>query len=315
MIFFLYGPNTYASRKKLRELVEGFRVKSGSSFSIERFDAEERQVAEARAAIGSSSLFQEKKLVVVERVLSAGTWWPEVRRFLKEWGRTADTNFIFWDEDVGERYAEEVRELRVASEKAQEFTSPTPADVMRFIAEHPTARRQKLSPSYQTALIQRFGPDLWGINNELEKAACATHPEAPIGLSRQERPYVFLDALVEGRPDAMAHFFSLREAGVDDFYIWGSLVSAVRALAAFTAAGETKGAAASVEKGLRLHAFVAQKARRQAKRFTKGFLLDLYRDLFDWDTRLKTGGAALEDAVWAIGARIRESGTGRIGAI
>ena len=72
---------------------------------------------------------------------------------------------------------------------------------------------------------------------------------------------------------------------------------------------------ASVEKGLRLHAFVAQKARRQAKRFTKGFLLDLYRDLFDWDTRLKTGGAALEDAVWAIGARIRESGTGRIGAI
>ena len=40
MIYSLYGPDTYRSRQKLKQIIEEFQKKSGGHLSLEKFDAE-----------------------------------------------------------------------------------------------------------------------------------------------------------------------------------------------------------------------------------------------------------------------------------
>jgi len=64
MIYSLYGPDTYRSRQKLKEIIAEFQKKSGNALSLEKFDAEEDDFSKIVSAAENQSLFQEKKLVV-----------------------------------------------------------------------------------------------------------------------------------------------------------------------------------------------------------------------------------------------------------
>src|SRR3989338_2968015 len=98
MIFVLYGSDTYSSRKGLNNLIARFREKNGLTLIVERFDAEEDPLDDMKKIAGAVSLFQEQRLIVVERIFSKSVGpFEVVRAHLAEWSGMKDTHFIFWE--------------------------------------------------------------------------------------------------------------------------------------------------------------------------------------------------------------------------
>ena len=112
MIFVLYGSDTYSSRKELNNLIARFREKNGLTLIVERFDAEEDPLDDMKKIAGAVSLFQEQRLIVVERIFSKSVGpFEVVRAHLAEWSGMKDTHFIFWESAVPKTASENLKEL------------------------------------------------------------------------------------------------------------------------------------------------------------------------------------------------------------
>lgn len=69
MLYLLYGSDTLRSQQKLNEIIEEFRRAAGSNLTVYRFDAEEEDCASINAVLEGESLFQARKLVVIQHAL------------------------------------------------------------------------------------------------------------------------------------------------------------------------------------------------------------------------------------------------------
>src|SRR3989338_5524638 len=159
MIYILYGPGTYRSRQKLKEIIAEFQKKSGNALSLEKFDAEEDDFSKIVSAAENQSLFQEKKLVVIERFFtSKKTAYETLKKKLKQWQESKTNVFIFWDEDVAAK--KEFKEFLKFAEKSQEFKELAPAQIRSFIDKEMLAQKLRFSEKEKTALMNRFKNNL-----------------------------------------------------------------------------------------------------------------------------------------------------------
>ena len=71
MIFFLYGPDTFRRRQKLKALIQRFQEKVdelGQSLSF--IDAPKATLRDIQEKIGSASLFAKKRMLVIEDIFA-----------------------------------------------------------------------------------------------------------------------------------------------------------------------------------------------------------------------------------------------------
>ena len=69
MLIFLYGPDLFRLSRKLDRIIEEYKKKAvGLGFSV--FDAQESDVKDFFSGIRQSSLFPEKKFIVVKNPIS-----------------------------------------------------------------------------------------------------------------------------------------------------------------------------------------------------------------------------------------------------
>ena len=66
MFYLIHGNDTYRSREKLREVIDAYRDTHQSGLSFFQIDLEEERSEDVEHIFGSSSLFPEKKLVVLK---------------------------------------------------------------------------------------------------------------------------------------------------------------------------------------------------------------------------------------------------------
>src|SRR3989344_4524929 len=97
MIYILYGPDTYRSRKKLNEIIAQYREKAGNNFNLHRFDAKDDKTEDIKRACESGSLFEAKKLVVIEYAFVAAESFPQIKSAVAAARHALDTILILWD--------------------------------------------------------------------------------------------------------------------------------------------------------------------------------------------------------------------------
>ena len=71
MVFFLYGNDTFRSIRKLKEIVAKYRSKHKSGFNLLKTEANEEGFEQLKDRIETISMFSEKKLIIIEDLLSA----------------------------------------------------------------------------------------------------------------------------------------------------------------------------------------------------------------------------------------------------
>ena len=72
MIIFLYGPDTFRSRRKMNEMIAKFRREiDPAGTNIELVNGEKADLAKLNEAIASASLLAKKRLIVIENFFAS----------------------------------------------------------------------------------------------------------------------------------------------------------------------------------------------------------------------------------------------------
>lgn len=120
MIFVLYGSDTFRSKQKLKDIIGEYRQKAGEDLAVYRFDAEEADLMAINAALEGESLFQRRKLVVIQHALRSDQFKGLRLKSLK------NTAVVFWERELDAAAKKHFEELKQIGAKIQEFRAPAP---------------------------------------------------------------------------------------------------------------------------------------------------------------------------------------------
>lgn len=118
MLYILHGSDTARSQQKLKEIIEIFRQKNGGDLSVYRFDAEDENPAAIHTVLESGSLFQQKKLVVIQHALRSAAFKSLKIQKFKD---TKDTIVILREWELDAAGLKHVAEIKPWCSKIQEF--------------------------------------------------------------------------------------------------------------------------------------------------------------------------------------------------
>ena len=69
MIYFIYGEDSYRSKRKLEEIVLGYKEKHKSGLNLIYVDANDEDFSDFYSHLKINSMFAEKKLIIIKNVL------------------------------------------------------------------------------------------------------------------------------------------------------------------------------------------------------------------------------------------------------
>lgn len=329
MIIFIYGEDTFRSRKKLAELKEHFRNKfDPSGESLTAIDGETASLEKIGQAVGHSSLFSSKRMIIVESVLAnkSGEIFENLVLYLKEFEKKKnkdDNIIIFWEEGIGEK--EGPKKKTAAPKKSrnkkdilldfllsQKFIYPfkplSNTETIDWIKNEAKAKGGQIAGEAATLLSSFLGNDLWQADNELEKLInFKTAQQLRLGGESKgmiteedvkdlvrgqfdERIFALTDAISnKNKKEAIRLLEEQAEAGLADAYLLSMIERQFKILAQVKKASEEGLTSRKIMSLFKLHPFVADKAIAQARRFTLESLKNIMDKLIEIDYLLKRG--------------------------
>ena len=317
MIYVFHGDDTFSASEALAALAEAVGPEDVRAPNVSRFDAAGFSVNAFMAAAMVVPFLAERRLVVVHGLLETAAGQGGGRRGRRQPGEglgaaaglpeaLADlpefTDAVFMDGRVtaANPLLREMQALGKERVQVRSFAPLRREELKQWARERAARKGANLSPAAADLLAEYVGPNLWAMDNELEKLAVyrsagevveAEDVEALTASLRESSVFDLVDALIEGRGDrAMAKLQALLTEGAGGPY----LVSMVARQARLTALGQEllRLRAPREEWGQRLGVasdFVVRKTADQARRFPAQAVGALYRLLVEADLAMKSG--------------------------
>ena len=310
MIFFLFGPDTFRSREKLRALKQKFIDSvTDSQDSLALINGKTTDLKELNEKIKGKSLFSEKKMVIIENLLENSN-----QELLKDFIIYSQTNkleesqdaFIFFDEDVTDK----AKKLKAGAKKlltylqkqkyAQEFKLLTTAQLRQWVKSELDRKKQGIAFNALEEFIKLTGNNLWQANSELQKLCHYKNGEEIlledvkklIKGKVEENIFALTDAL--GRKDFKLASKLLAEQLQTEFseeYILSMTKRQFQLILQAKVAQDQGKTPNEIAKELGWHSFVAQKAAAQARQFEISQLKNMIGQLNHIDFLTKQGQA------------------------
>ncbi|MEK7542028.1 MAG: hypothetical protein AAB533_04220 [Patescibacteria group bacterium] len=295
MNYFLYGPDTYRSRGKLREIIDAYREKhAGGVLDLHRFDAAEDDLQEFRLGCRGGSLFAAKKLIVLERPFTVPHQFDIARSALADaQSASADMMVVVWDGALDAEAKKRFKDVETYIDKSQEFTPLSGTALQRWIAEEAVARGAALSPAERTALAMSCGGDLWTGSQEIEKAALGRAAGAAAPAARHS-VFDLGDSFFLAPVPARRILLSLIRAGEDEMGLFTYLASHARKLLVIKSYSER---GVSPPASAKIHPFVVKKASRQVAMLSLENLTRALSRFLEEDRRIKTGMSTARESL------------------
>ncbi len=281
MIYLLYGQDSYRSREKLREIVAEYRKKSEGVLDLHQVDAEDDPDGAIAALRSAPSLFQPKRLVVIERAGLAGeTLWKKLKPVLKNLAGDKNVIAVFWEPDESKKFLKFIEPIGA---KSQEFRRMTSAEGKRWLAAFLKTRDSSVSDAILDEIILHFIGDTWRMTNEATKAALGGELAIP-AEDADRKIFALLDAFLLDSISALRALAEMQAAGMNEQYIFAAIVNHTRLLLQLTGRSEFP----ADEK---IHPFVLQKARAKVRNLEPAVINQAYERLFKEDVKIKTGSS------------------------
>jgi DNA polymerase-3 subunit delta len=314
MIIFLYGPDTYRSHQRLKQLKDAFTKKhdpSGANLII--IDGASLSVEKLNSAVKVSGLLSNKRMVVIDELISRNkkpTRLKEIYQYLSENEIPQDTILLFKEGDV---FAEKKNKKRkpkttqpskgalleylAGQDNAEEFPRLSAAQLRAWTAKRFSAGGAKASTAVVDTLISLVGDDLWQLSNEIEKLSVMRLGENITARDVAENVTGNFDANIFALTDALGNkdsktalkiLHEFLDNGEAPLYLLTMLARQFRILVGVIDIASHEPNHFTIAKRLGLHPFVAQKAIQQVGHFGKEELASIYQQLVDLDYKLKT---------------------------
>lgn len=307
MILFLYGEDTFRSRRYLDQSIEKFkRERDPHGYNVVRLDGKKSEPGRLVAEISSAPFLAAKRLVVVENMASSSD--KEVLATLIEkiekQSIPESTVVIFWQgEAIGKvKEAKVLFELLAKEKYAQNFEALAGSALVQSIKKDVEARGGSIEPAAIDYLVRNCGTDSWFIHTLIEQLIAYKNGQ-PIKQSDvvfflpeklDNNIFSMVDAVINGRHQvALNLLYEQRRLGQDDMQLFSLILWQFRVLlqiADFTSYNQVAPADV-MAKALGLHPFVVKKNLQLVRKYSLAKLKSVYRELEAIDRRTKTGQA------------------------
>lgn len=327
MIIFLYGPDTFRSRRKLNEIKKTFLSKAeAGEDSLFFIDGEKAELSEISSAVGTASLFSSKRMIIIENIFTRKS--PGIFRGLHEYlkkNRKNGSIIVFRDGAIGPSFKSNAfLKFLKSQEITQEFSLLNNTELARWIKEEGEKNGMDIESRALSHLLGLFGPDLWALSSELKKISHFKQAKQGNLIKGQGRLKIVLadiEKMSRGRADenifALTDAISQKrkplalellqnefDAGVADGYLLHMLIRQFRILLSVRQALDAGYTQRKITSRLKLHPFVAQKAVGQVRNFSLLFLKRIFSHLARIDKMSKTGQSDLKTEIGLLIAKI-----------
>ena len=182
MIIFLYGNDTFRSRRKLQEIKKKFiKDIDKSALNIETLNGEKLDPARFEEVISTKPFLAKKRLVIIEDLISKNKGQKIQKEILEVLNKKnlEDVILVFWESSADESKSKKTKlsEQRsknllhkLKAEKfAQEFKPLNDYQLKEFIQIEVAAGNGHIDSSAVDLLIILIGNDTWRLANEVDK--------------------------------------------------------------------------------------------------------------------------------------------------
>lgn len=309
MIIFIYGADTFRSRRKLNEIRKNFQDKvdvQASSISV--LDGTKINLKEISEQINTGSLFVKKRLVTIEGLFKnkQEKIFAELKDYLiKQKLENLDGRdvLIFYEEELNTKNVplkakqKELFNFLAKQKLSQEFKLLSNAQLNAFVRDEFIKEGRKIKPAAIAELITRHQGDLWQIQSEIKKLAHyktegeidSADLEAIGSKSFGEDIFSFTDVLGSRNHRLIIKIFEEQLAsGLSIEQLLAMITRHFKILIQIKSFEEQK-TSSQIASELKLHPFVVSKSIGQTKNFSISKLIQIHNRLIELDYKNKSG--------------------------
>lgn len=300
MIYFLYGEDTYRAKRKLREIINGYRKANKSGFNLARFDFSEdlagNFLASFKDSFRQTSIFKEKKLVILLNVFRNAGFEDFFMKNKKEFLSSADLIVIFEDGKIEKKDA--FFKFLAEFAKTQEFAPLAGQKLKNWIVKELGSYSVKIDPVALNVLIGYAGNDLWRISNEMAKLAnyksggIISESDVKLMVRARVETDIFktIDAIsANDKKTALNLLHGHIEKGDSPLYLLTMIGYQFKNLLIIKDLIEKRNPYDLIVHKSGLHPYVVKKNYYAAQKFSFSELKKIYQKIFLIDVDVKTG--------------------------
>jgi len=305
MIYFLFGEDSYRAKKKLEEIILGYKKIHKSGLNLIYVDAKNSDFNDFYSNFKITSMFAEKKLVILKNVFAdKGKFQEDFLENIEALENLKDIVVVFEDCPADQR-TKFFKGLQKYA-KCQEFECLSPASLKKWITVECENNGAKINPDAVDLLINFVRTDLWQMTNEVKKLS--SYKVGDI-IARQDvellvRPNIendifkTIDALAsKNKKLALSLLHKHLENGDNTLYLLSMIAYQFRNLLIIKELQDAKTPYPMIAKKSGLHPFVVQKSSYLCNQFTIEQLKKIYLKIFQIDLDIKTGKVEAETAL------------------
>lgn len=304
MIIFLYGQDSYRSRQKLDEIVKHYKESNKSGLNLIYTDVAKSTFIDFYNNFKVSSMFSEKKLVVLTNLFSKKDFQEDLLKNIKIIESLKDVVVVYQEDAVDQRT--KIFKTLKAECKSQEFIFLDNKNLRIFAEKEFIKIGAKINVDALSLLLMYVGNDLWALSSEIKKlsdfkqGSSIRKEDVELMVRPKIEVDIFktIDSLAD--KDKKTAFLLLKKHlgnGDNPIYLFSMLGYQFRNLLVIKELAEKGLMYDSIVKKSGLHPFVVKKNYFQARNFQMIELKRIYRKIFQIDLSIKTGKIDSETAL------------------
>jgi DNA polymerase-3 subunit delta len=300
MIIFLYGPDTFRSNQKLKEIVDNYKTKHKSGLNLRFFDWSVSVLDDLKNILSSVSMFDEKKLIIVKNAcLAAKVDQEKLIEALEDKKVLQDESVIVVFFEGGKPEKSELSNwLKKKVKMAECFENLQDAKLANWVKKEIQNSGGSISAEAIEKLINFVGPDLWQMYNEVNKLInfkvdkIITEKDIDLLVKSKYDPNIFatIDALAAKNKNlAYKLMHEHLDQGENEIYILTMFIYQFRNLLQIKNLIDLGLPSDGLAKKTGLHPFVIKKSWSQMRNFSQDVLRKIYERLLKLDIAIKRG--------------------------
>jgi DNA polymerase-3 subunit delta len=310
MIYFLYGEDSYRSKRKLEEIILGYKKVHKSGLNLIYIDANpsagsgQTSFKDFYSNFKITSMFAEKKLIVLKSIFSNAKFQEDFSENIKSLEELKDIVVLYENCSVDQR----IKFFKALQKhaKCQEFSHLTFANLKKWALIEFLKNNAKINADALDLLIEYIKTDLWRLSNEINKlsnyklgdAIKKEDVERLVKPSIENDIFKTIDALASrNKRQALALLHKHLDNGDNALYLLSMITYQFRNILIVKELIEKKNQYPAVVKKSGLHPFVAQKTFYLCNQFSFDQLKKIYQKIFQIDLDIKTGKIEAETAL------------------
>jgi DNA polymerase-3 subunit delta len=310
MTLFFYGPNTYALRLQLRQMVEAYLAKAKSDFGLERIDGGVIRAQELLSALQATPFLATSRLVIIDGLASNKSFSQSIASTLAK--VPATTVAVFVEHGVDQRTSL-FKDLSKA-DKVIKFEDLTGPKLLYWIRTEVERLHGTIEAAAIRELIELAGEDQWRLSEEINKVvnydlSVTVESIRTLVLPSVERSiFDLVEAMTTGRIEsALIGYHGLLRQKESEMYVLTMIQWQVRNLLLAKSAPAAM-SPSEFAKLTGMSPYVAGKMAVSQKNISEAILTQAYIAAGDCEYDIKTGRTrsdiAVEQLLYAVSARV-----------